>query len=50
MPAKAPLGRRLTLAGMFGRVLPDLPGSMPVEVTWADLASPEGEPLGTRMV
>ncbi len=49
-PAKAPLDRKLTLTGTFGFALPDLPGSLPVEVTRTDLASPKGKPLGTRTV
>ncbi|MET8981441.1 Ig-like domain repeat protein [Streptomyces sp. NPDC004539] len=49
-PAKAPLDRKLTLTGTFGFVRPDLPGSVPIEVTRADLASPKGKPLGTRTV
>ncbi|MFM9442676.1 Ig-like domain repeat protein [Streptomyces acidiscabies] len=49
-PAKAPLDRKLTLTGTFGFVLPDLPGSLPIEVTRTDLASPKGKSLGTRTV
>ncbi|MDX3387908.1 hypothetical protein PV682_41675 [Streptomyces niveiscabiei] len=49
-PVKAPPDGRLTLTGTFGLVLPDLPGSLPAEVTWTDLASPEGKPLGARTV
>ncbi|MBX7551833.1 Ig-like domain repeat protein [Streptomyces sp. tea 10] len=49
-PAKAPLDRKLTLTGKFDLVLPSLPGSLPIEVTRTDLASPMGKSLGTRTV
>ncbi|MFB7502110.1 YncE family protein [Streptomyces broussonetiae] len=49
-PAKAPLGRKLTLTGKFDLVLPWLPDSLPIEVTRTDLASPKGTSLGTRTV
>ncbi|WP_416970446.1 YncE family protein [Streptomyces sp. 4F14] len=49
-PAKAPLDKKLTLTGTFAFVLPELPGSLPIEVTRTDLASPKGKPLGTRTV
>ncbi|WP_055490759.1 YncE family protein [Streptomyces sp. TP-A0356] len=49
-PVKSALGEKLTLHGTFAYSVLPLPGSVTVQVTRTDLASPKGVSLGSRTV